>query len=421
MSADTILYGILGILTVSFLIDQILSFLNLQHHQKQLPEELKESFDSVQYARSYEYHRVNYRFGLLKSLLSFIIVFFLLWEGGFGKLNTVLSEITTHNIGLPLLYLGTLFILSDILSIPFQLYQNFVIEERFGFNKMTLRTFFLDKLKSYALVVVLMGGVLGIFLLLVNELGTQFWIWFWIFITAFMLVINMFYTTWILPLFNKLSPLENGELRQAIESYSRSVNFPLTNILVMDGSKRSNKSNAFFSGLGKQKKVVLYDTLIENHGQEELVAVLAHEIGHYKKKHIIQSMLLSILQMGLTLFILSRFIASPLLSEALGSTQYAVHLNLLAFGILYSPISSAIGILMNLFSRKNEYEADHFAATTFKAEPLQNALITLHQDNLSNLTPHPWYVFVNYSHPPLLQRVRALIKKKKNQKELSEI
>ena len=217
-----------------------------------------------------------------------------------------------------------------------------------------------------------------------------------------------FYTSLILPLFNKLTPLGDGSLRSAIENYSQGVNFPLDNIFVIDGSKRSKKSNAFFSGLGKQKKIVLYDTLIEDHSEEELVAVLAHEVGHYKKKHIIQSLIISTLQTGLILFILSRFVSNDALSQALGGSQSAIHLNLVAFGILFSPISTIIGILMNIFSRKNEFEADAFAANTYGAQPLKEALIRLHQENLSNLTPHPWHVFMNYSHPPLLKRLNAL-------------
>ncbi len=408
MSPETILYLILGVFALSFLFNQWLSYLNIKNHKRQLPQELSGKYDGDKYAKSYDYHKTNYRFGLIQSWLSFFIMLSILLFGGFGWLDQQLGTLTQHPIWLPLLFFGVLFILSDLLGLPFQWYHTFVIEEKYGFNRTTLKTFIQDKIKSYLLTIIVGGLVLSIFLLLVHALGNQFWIWFWIFITLFMLVVNIFYTSIILPLFNTLTPLEDGDLRSAIEAYSQKVHFPLDNVLVMDGSKRSNKSNAFFSGLGKRKKVVLFDTLISNHSQEELVAVLAHEVGHYKKKHIIQSLALGILQTGLTLFILSLFISSPELSTALGGETYAIHLNLLAFGILYSPISTVIGILMNIFSRKNEYEADAFAAETYKASPLIEALISLHQDNLSNLTPHPIYVFMNYSHPPLLQRLRAL-------------
>ena len=243
-----------------------------------------------------------------------------------------------------------------------------------------------------------------------NVFGQNFWIYFWVVISAFTLFMNMFYTSLILPLFNKLTPLEDGDLKQAIESYSKKVSFPLDNIFVIDGSKRSAKSNAFFSGIGKKKKIVLYDTLIENHSKEELVAVLAHEVGHFKKKHIITGYLVSMLQTGITLFIMSLIIFNPEVSKAMGGEQLGIHLNLLAFGILYSPISHFIGIFMNVLSRKNEFEADAYARDTYNGAFLQQALKKLSVDNLSNLFPHPAYVFINYSHPPLLKRLAAMEK-----------
>ena len=408
MESQTLLYWIIGIFAVSFLLDQFLSYLNLKNHQPVLPEELQGRYDAEKYAQSHAYHQTKYRFALLRTVISTLIILALLWFGGFGWIDGQLRTFTEHPIALPLLFFFTLGLASDLLGIPFQLYNTFVIEEKFGFNRTTVKTFIIDKIKGYLLGAIMGGLVFAVFLWLVDSLGSGFWIWFWVFITGFMLFMNVFYASWILPLFNKLTPMESGGLRSAIEGYSQGVDFPLDNIFVMDGSKRSAKSNAFFSGLGKRKKVVLFDTLIENHSEEELVAVLAHEVGHYKKKHIIQSLAIGILQMGLTLFILSRFIVSPELSQAMGGSTYAIHLNLLAFGILYSPISTIIGILMNIFSRKNEFEADNYAATTYSAQPLREALIRLHQENLSNLTPHPWYVFMNYSHPPLLQRLKAL-------------
>lgn len=408
MEAQTILTIILGIFLVSYIFDQVLSYLNLKNHQRALPSELEGKYDADKYAKSYDYHRVNYRFSLIRSIPSFVIILGMLTLGGFGWIDEQLRAFTTHPVGLALLFFGVLYIASDLLSIPFQWYQTFVIEEKFGFNKMTARTFWMDKIKGYALSIVVGGIVVGLLLYLIDWLGSGFWIWFWIFMALFMLFVNIFYTSLLLPIFNKLTPLEGGDLRTAIEEYSHKVSFPLDNIFVMDGSKRSEKSNAFFSGLGKRKKIVLFDTLIEKHSQKELVAVLAHEVGHYKKKHIVQGFVLSILQSGLMLFILSRFVSSPALSEALGGVEYGIHLNLMAFGLLYSPISLVIGLLMNVFSRKNEYEADNYAATTYEAEPLREALIQLHEHNLSNLTPHPLYVFFNYSHPTLLQRLKAL-------------
>lgn len=408
MESALLLQIIIGILVISTLFEQLLSWLNLRNHKRELPPQLAEYYDAEKYAKSYDYHRTNYRFSIIQSAISFFLLLGILYWGGFGWLDAQLRTFTVHPIGLALCYFGVLFVLSDILSIPFQLYQNFVIEEKFGFNKMTMGTFWGDKLKSYALTVVMGGIVMGVLLWLIDALGEGFWIWFWIFISLFMLLMQVFYTTWLLPLFNKLTPLEEPSLKEKIVGYSQKVNFPLDNILVMDGSKRSAKSNAFFSGLGKRKKVVLFDTLIENHGEDELMAVLAHEVGHYKKKHIIQGIVAGILQTGIMLFILSKFAFSAELSTALGGSEWGIHLNLIAFGLLYSPISMIIGLLMNLLSRKNEFEADNYAATTFDPAPLREALIKLHADNLSNLTPHPFYVFMNYSHPPLLQRLEAL-------------
>ena len=398
-----------GIYVGGSLFERLLSWLNLRHHQRDVPTGM-EHLDAEAYAKAHDYHRVNYRFGLLQWSLGFAVMLGLLAWGGFGWLDSYLRGFTEHHLGLPLLFFGSLYILSDLTSLPFAWYQTFHIEEQFGFNKTTPRTFWLDKLKGYLLTLILGGLIMGLLLQLVHSLGTSFWLWFWLFISVFSLFMNVFYTSLLLPLFNKLTPLEGGELREKIEQYSQSVQFPLDNILVIDGSRRSNKANAFFSGLGKLKKVVLYDTLVEKYAQSELVAVLAHEVGHYKKKHIVLGIVLSIAQSGLMLFLLSRFILSPDLSLALGAETYGIHLNLLAFGILYSPISLLLSLLMNGFSRKHEFEADAYAAETYASKPLQSALIQLHTDSLSNLTPHPWYVFFHYSHPPLLQRLAALQK-----------
>lgn len=408
MNPELILTLIVVIYLASWLLGRVLSWLNMRSHEKTVPEEVEDQVDQEEYKRSYDYHRANYRLGWIESILSMVLILFLLLSGGFGWLDAQLRPVTDHFILLPFLYFAVLVVVSDLLSLPFELYQTFGIEERFGFNKSTMTTFWTDKLKGYLLGLFIGGGVLSVFLWLVQELGQSFWIWFWIFATLFMIVMNIFYTSWLLPIFNKLTPLEDGDLRQAIEHYAQKVDFPLTNIMVMDGSRRSSKANAFFSGLGKRKKVVLFDTLIEQLKKNELVAVLAHEVGHYKKRHIITGLVLGVLQTGLMLFILSRFIDSPDLSAALGGSQSAIHLNLLAFGLLYSPISTLLGIGMNIVSRRHEYQADRFAAKTYEAEPLGSALIKLHTNTLSNLTPHPAFVFVNYSHPPLVRRLRAL-------------
>ena len=408
MSAENLLYLIVGLVLFDYIVDQSLSLLNHKSSKGQVPEKLKGLYDEDEYKKSQKYQATRTRFGFITSLFSTLLTLAVITLGLFGDIDTLVEGCSDNSIIQSLLFFGLLFVLSDIINLPFSYYSTFVIEEKFGFNKTTLKTFLLDKLKGYALAAV-MGGLLGYALLwLINELGQDFWIYALVLITAFMLFMNVFYTSLILPLFNKLTPLEDGDLKSKIQAYAQSVSFPLTSIYVIDGSKRSSKANAFFSGLGKKKKIVLYDTLINDHSEEELVAVLAHEVGHFKKKHIVQSLVIGVFQMAITLFILSLFIFNLNLSEALGAERMAIHINLITFGILYSPISRLTGLLMNILSRKNEYEADAYASTTYDAEPLMAALKKLSVSSLSNLTPHPVFVFMNYSHPPLLERLTAM-------------
>lgn len=408
LTGEDYLIIITAIILVGYVINEVLDWLNLRNSSTELPPEAEGIYNEEQYRKSQEYQKVNARFSFLTSAFSTALTIAFLWLGGFGWLDNLLAPHISNSILLSLVYFGVLFVVSDLINTPFQLYSTFVIEERFGFNKTTYKTFFLDKLKGYLLGALIGGLILGVLLYLIQLLGTNFWIVFWVAIVIFMVVMNMFYTTLILPLFNKLTPLEDGTLRDAITQYSQKVGFPLTNIFVIDGSKRSNKANAFFSGLGKKKKVVLYDTLIENHSEDELLAIFAHEVGHYKKKHIQQGLILSIVQTGIMLYILSLMIFNEQLSLALGGSQMRIHLNLIAFGMLYSPISMIIGLFMNVISRKNEYEADRFAVVTANGQSLANGLKKLSSDNLSNLQPHPAYVFFNYSHPPLLKRLAAI-------------
>ncbi len=408
MSEQTILYLLLGITLFDFVFNKTLGILNYQSSKKPIPEDLSEVYDSEKYKASQKYQGEVFRFSVLTSVLSFAVMMAMLWSGSFGKLDTYIRSIAPMEYLSTVYFFGLLYFVNDLLTLPFAWYGTFVIEEKYGFNKMTLKTFLLDKIKGWLLTIIFGGLILSIFVVLVAYFESSFWVYFWVVISAFMIFINMFYTSLIIPLFNKLKPLEEGALKNAITQYSEGVGFPLNNIFVIDGSKRSSKGNAFFSGLGKKKKVVLYDTLIEKHTEDELVGVLAHEVGHFKKKHIIWSMILSILQIGFMLWLLSKMLFFSELSWAMGGNSTSLQLNLLAFGILYSPVSTVIGILMNLFSRKNEYEADAFAVTTFRKEPLISALKKLTSDNLANLTPHPWYEFVNYSHPGLKQRIDAM-------------
>ncbi|MCU0445996.1 MAG: M48 family metallopeptidase [Microscillaceae bacterium] len=408
MTPEIIFALILAIYVFDFVLENYLDYLNLQYKKLPLPAELASIYTPEEYQKSLAYQRANFNFGFLSGGLSFVVTLILLLTGFFGFFSDYLKNFIPHPIAHGLAYFAILSVVGDILTLPLQWYAIFVIEEKFGFNKTTPRLFMLDKIKGY-LLGGLIGGLLGwVFLYLVLEIGQIFWLYFWLISLAFSLFMSVFYTNLILPWFNKLTPLPEGELRQAIESYCQKVNFPLTNLFVIDGSKRSTKANAFFTGLGKQKKVVLYDTLIEKHSQEELVAVLAHEVGHYKKRHIPVSLTISALQTGLILYVLSLFIFNPSLSQALGAKEWSIPLNLMAFSYLLSPISMLIGLLFNQLSRKNEFEADRYARDTYEAEALATALKKLSASNLSNLNPHPWYVFFHYSHPPLLQRLRAL-------------
>jgi STE24 endopeptidase len=388
--------------------DQVLDYLNLKSQRTDIPKEVEAFYEKEKYLKSLAYHRELTKFSFLTSALSFLLSLVMLVTGGFGWLDSLLRPYLHGDITLALGFFAILMLASDLLTLPFQWYGTFVIEEKYGFNKTTVRTFITDKLKGYLLTAIIGGGLLSALIYLVETIGPNFWIWFSAIAALFVLFINMFYTSLILPMFNKLTPLPAGELKSAIERFAKKVNFPLDNIFVIDGSKRSKKANAFFSGIGGKKKIVLYDTLIENHTTEELVAVLAHEVGHFKKKHIIWGYVLSILQIVFTLFVLSKMIFTENVSLALGGTEHAIHLNLLAFGILFSPISGITGLFMNMYSRKNEFEADAYARETFDGKALSNALKRLSVDSLSDLYPHPLYVFFHYSHPPLLKRLEAL-------------
>lgn len=409
MAKETILLVLLALLVIDFFFEEILDFLNHKSSKKGIPDELNDIYSAEEYDKSQAYQAAKYKFGLWSSLFSFMLSFGVVALGLLGDINAKVS-VFENDIWNALMFFGVIFIASDILNLPFNLYNTFVIEEKFGFNKMSIGTFIGDKIKGYLLTAIVGGGILYGLLALIQALGQDFWVYFWVVISIIILLINMFYTSWVVPLFNKLKPLEDGELRTAIEDYSKKINFPLTNVFVIDGSKRSTKANAYFSGIGSKKKIVLFDTLIKNHSIEELVGVLAHEVGHFKKKHIIYNFILSIVQVGLTLFILSRFIFNAEMSQALGGETLSVQLNLIAFSMLFTPISKVSGLFMMIFSRKNEFEADEYAATTFGAKPLIDALKKLSAENLSNLTPHPWFVFFNYSHPPLYERLRALKK-----------
>ncbi|MCK4853190.1 MAG: M48 family metallopeptidase [Bacteroidales bacterium] len=414
MNPETLFTVIVAIVIFNYVFSRVLEYLNSRKYGDPVPAQLEDVYDKEKYKKSMAYKKVNYRFAILTGTFSLALILLMLFYSGFAFADDLVRNLSQNPILIALLFFGLLMFASDLINTPFSVYDTFVIEERFGFNKTTVRTFILDKLKSWMLGAIIGGGILAAIIWFYTLTGKNFWIFAWILVSVFTIFMYMFYSNLIVPLFNKQTPLEEGELRDAITAFSKKAGFKLNNIFVIDGSKRSTKANAYFSGLGAKKRIVLYDTLINDLETEEIVSVLAHEVGHYKKKHTITGVILSIIQNGVILFILSLFVGSPLLSEALDATVPSFHIGLIAFGILYSPLSMILGIGMNIMSRKNEYQADRYAREMYKPQPLVDALKKLSRKNLSNLTPHPVYVFFHYSHPPLYQRVKALLGLKSN-------
>ncbi|NQY08544.1 MAG: M48 family metallopeptidase [Flavobacteriales bacterium] len=402
--------AIVGILIFFFVLERVMDYLNDSLSSDELPDDLKGIYDQEKYSKQQSYDKTTSKFSLYSSSFSLVVMLTMLYLGGFAILDNWVRGFTEHPILMALLFFGAMTLVSDIIGLPFELYSTFVIEEKFGFNKTTAKTFVLDKIKGALIGAIIGGGILSAIVWFYTETGDMFWVYTWALVAGFMVFMAMFHTTLFVPLFNKLEPIKDEELSKEIKSYCEKVDFTLDDLYQIDGSKRSSKTNAYFSGLGGKKTIVLFDTLIKNHTVPELVAVLAHEVGHYKKKHIYASIVLGVLQMGAMFFILSLLISNPDLSKVLGSPNASFHLSILVFGLLYSPISMITSIFMNMLSRKNEYEADKFAADTFGKEPLMEALKKLSVDNLSNLRPHPFYVFLNYSHPTLMQRLGALKK-----------
>jgi STE24 endopeptidase len=399
---------ILVTLAVDFILNLAADLYNIKSLDPQLPDEFKGIYDEETYRKSQEYTKVTTRFGILTSTFNLIVLLAFWFAGGFNWLDEIVRNWELGTIWTGLAYIGILILFKTILSLPFSIYSTFVIEERFGFNKTTPKTFVLDMVKGLGLGILLGGPLLAGILAFFTFIDEYAWLYAWGAVTVFTLVIQFIAPRWIMPLFNDFEPLEEGNLRTKIKEYTNGVDFEMEGLYVMDGSKRSSKSNAFFTGFGKNKRIALFDTLINNHTEDELVAVLAHEIGHYKKKHIIKNMAVSILQTGVMFFLLSVFLNSQGLYETFYMEQASVYTGLIFFGMLYAPIDMILSVVMQMVSRKHEFEADEYASTTFKQEPMVQALKKLSKDNLSNLTPHPFYVFLNYSHPPVLQRIKAI-------------
>jgi len=400
---------ILPALVEQFLLHLVANLLNIIALRLELPPELEGIYPQEKYHNSQNYTRVNTRFTVAESAFMLVALLAFWFSGGFSYLDQVVRGWGFTPLVNGLLYIGILALAYTLLSLPFSIYATFVIEERFGFNRTTRRTFVLDLLKKLGLAMLLGGALLACLLLLLEHAGTHAWLYCWAAVAAYSLVVQFVAPTWIMPLFNKFTPMAHGELRDAIFNYAASVSFPVKNVFVMDGSRRSARANAFFTGFGHNKRIALYDTLIEKQTVPEMVSILAHEVGHYKKKHILKGIIIGVLHTGFLLFLLSIFLGSAGLYLAFGIEQPSIYTGLLFFGMLYTPIELLLSLGMNMLSRRHEYEADRFAAETAGApHSLIEALKKLSSDNLSNLTPHPFYVFLNYSHPTLLQRLHAI-------------
>ena len=405
MSSETIFFIIVVFLCLDFVLERVLEFLNSKYMSPVLPDSLKGIYDEKEYSRFQSYKREN---GRLDSWVGFVVMIVFLVAGGFGWYNSWVVSLTDSVVWQTILFVVGLSVASSVLDIPFDYYATFRIEEKYGFNKTTRRVYWLDTVKELVLSLVLGGVLLALVVWFYTWAGTYFWLYAWGAVTLFSVFMAMFYSQLIVPLFNKQTPLQEGSLRDKIQAFAGKVGFKLDNIYVIDGSKRSTKANAYFTGLGPKKRVVLYDTLIDELTEEEIVAVLAHEVGHYKKRHTLRSMVVSVIQMGVLFWLFSLCVNNAALSEALGGDRAYFQLGLIAFAILYSPVNLILGIGMNVWSRSNEYEADAFAARYYEGDYLVSGLKKISVKSLSNLTPHPLYEYIYYSHPSLLKRIDAI-------------
>lgn len=402
---------VLAILIGSYLLDLIVDILNVRHVDTKLPEEFEGLYDEVKYKTSQEYLKVNTQFSIFSATVSMLITISFILAGGFNWVDRIARSFDFGSIATGLIFAGLIMLGSQLIQIPFSIYDTFVIEDRFGFNKTTPKTFILDILKSWLLTVIIGGLVLAGVLWFFESVGESAWLYCWLALSFFQIFLMFVAPVVIMPLFNKFVPLEDGSLKKAIEDYAGSQKFKLKGIFKMDGSKRSTKSNAYFTGFGKFRRIVLFDTLIEKHTEDELVSILAHEMGHYKKKHILISIAMSLLTTGVMFYVLSLFINNQGLFAAFKMNEMSIYASLFFFGFLYAPIDMMLSIYANIISRRHEYEADKYAVLTYKKpESMISALKKLSVENLSNLTPHPFKVFFSYSHPPVLARVRAIKK-----------
>ncbi|MCF8382650.1 MAG: M48 family metallopeptidase [Chlorobium sp.] len=404
-------YGLIVFWTLllTFFLKVFADILNLASSRADLPEEFQGVFDSDAYRKSQEYLRVTTGFSIAEAAFELAVLFVFWFAGGFDLLDRFFRGFGFGTLPTGLLYIGSILLLNATAGLPFTLYRTFVIEERFGFNKTTPAVFAGDTLKSLLLALLIGAPALALLLSFFGYAGDSAWLWAWGVFVLLTLILQYVAPAWIMPLFNRFEPLGDGELKTAILQYAQRTGFPLSGVFVIDGSTRSSKANAFFTGFGHRKRIALFDTLIANHTVEELVGVLAHETGHFKKRHVVINMVLSMLNLGIIFFLLSLFMQNRQLFDAFFMSEVSVYGSLVFFMLLYTPVEFLLSIFLQVLSRRHEYEADAYAVSTSEnGEALVEALKKLSRSNLSNLTPHPVYVFLNYSHPPVVDRIRRI-------------
>ena len=402
-------YIIFIAIIIEYLFSSISSILDIKNITPTIPSDFKKAYDQEKYILSQDYLKARTKFGLFSSTFSLILIMIVIHSDIFGLLDQFVRGQSDSYILQGLLFIGIIYFFQDIVSLPFSIYHTFVIEERFGFNKTTLNLFIIDKIKGYAIFIVLGSIIITPILYFFHVYGDIGWLIAWSILTAFMIAVQPLFVHVIAPMFNKFTPLEEGELRSAIEKYTAKVNFPLARIDIMDGSKRSAHSNAYFTGFGKSRRIAIFDTLVEKHSTNEIVSVVAHEVGHYKLKHVLQGTILGIIETGIMLFAFNLIMNDISLFQVFGVSQLSVHAGIVFFSMLYAPVSMFTSIVTTAISRKNEYEADKYSYdTTNNREALVSMLIGLSANNLSHLTPHPLKVFLSYSHPPMVDRIKAV-------------
>jgi STE24 endopeptidase len=413
LTAELIFATILIILFADFIFGKWVSVLNYKWRKKPVPKSVQDVYDDAEYQKFQDYSQANFKIGIISSVLMFVLTVSMFVFDGFALLDGFLRQYFDSEVCLALAFFAVIGFAAFILSLPFSIYDTFVIEEKFGFNKTTPKVFILDTIKSIVVSAIIGGGLLALVVLIWQATQTWFWLLAWILISLFSIFMAEFYSSLIVPLFNKQTPLVEGSLRDKISEFADKAGFRLDNVFVIDGSKRSTRANAYFTGLGKKKRIVLYDTLINDFDEDEIVAVLAHEIGHFRKNHIRKSLIISTLNTGFVLFVFGLFVSQDVFSQALGVESASFHVGAIGFAVLYTPLSAITGIFMNAFSRKNEREADDFAAHFGYGKSLISALKKLSAKNLSNLTPHPLNVKLSYSHPPIAERIQLIVKREK--------